>query len=41
MKNCPPLWREKHFEVKMRKTQQVRNIFASWDVEKSARLCGA
>ena len=34
MKNCTPLWREAHFEVKMYKTHQVRTTFGSWDVEK-------
>ena len=34
MKNCTPLWREAHFEVKMYKTNQLRTTFTSWDVEK-------
>ena len=34
MKNCTPLWREAHFQVKMYKTHQLRTIFTSWDVEK-------
>ena len=34
MKNCTPLWREAHFEVKMHKAHQVRTTFGSWDVEK-------
>ena len=34
MKNCTPLWREAHFQVKMYKTQQLRTTFTSWDVEK-------
>ena len=34
MKNCTPLWREAHFEVKMYKTPQRRTTFGSWDVEK-------
>ena len=34
MKNCTPLWREAHFEVKMFKAHQVRTTFGSWDVEK-------
>ena len=34
MKNCTPLWREAHFEVKMYKTHHVWNTFGSWDVEK-------
>ena len=34
MKNCTPLWREAHFEVKMYKTPQPRTSSGSWDVEK-------
>ena len=34
MKNCTPLWREAHFEVKMYKTLEERTTFGSWDVEK-------
>ena len=34
MKNCTPLWREAHFQVKMYKTHQVRTTFGSWHVEK-------
>ena len=34
MKNCTPLWREAHFEVKMYKTHHGRTTFGSWDVEK-------
>ena len=34
MKNCTPLWREAHFQVKMYKTHQVRTTFGSWDVKK-------
>ena len=34
MKNCTPLWREAHFQVKMYKTRGVRTTFGSWDVEK-------
>ena len=34
MKNCTPLWREAHFEVKIYKAHQVRATFGSWDVEK-------
>ena len=41
MKNCTPLWREAHFQVKMYKTHQRRTTSGSWDVEKSARPCGA
>ena len=34
MKNCTPLWREAHFQVKMYKTHHYRTTFGSWDVEK-------
>ena len=34
MKNCTPLWREAHFQVKMYKTHQLRTTFWSCDVEK-------
>ena len=34
MKNCTPLWREAHFEVKMYKTHHSQTTFGSWDVEK-------
>ena len=34
MKNCTPLWREAHFEVKMYKAHHCRTTFGSWDVEK-------
>ena len=34
MKNCTPLWREAHFEVKMLKTPGVRTTFGGSDVEK-------
>ena len=34
MKNCTPLWREAHFEVKMCKAPKVRSTFGSCDVEK-------
>ena len=34
MKNCTPLWREAHFQVKMHKTHHARTTFGSWDVEK-------
>ena len=34
MKNCTPLWREAHFEVKMYKTHHARTTFGSSDVEK-------
>ena len=33
-KECTPLWREAHFEVKMYKTHQRRTTFGSWHVEK-------
>ena len=34
MKNCTPLWREAHFQVKMYKTHHCRTTFGSCDVEK-------
>ena len=34
MKNCTPLCREAHFQVKMYKTPGARSTFGSWDVEK-------
>ena len=34
MKNCTPLWREAHFQVKMYKTPQHRTTFGSWAVQK-------
>ena len=34
MKNCTPLWREAHFEVKSVKNWRSRTTFGSWDVEK-------
>ena len=34
MKNCTPLWREAHFQVKRCKTPGSRTTFGSWDVEK-------
>ena len=34
MKNCTPLRREAHFQVKMYKIHQDRSTFGSWDVEK-------
>ena len=33
-KECTPLWREAHFQVKMYKTHQVRTTFGSFNVEK-------
>ena len=41
MKNCTPLWREAHFQVKMCKTPQLRSTFRSCDVEKVHAICGA
>ena len=41
MKNCTPLWREAHFQVKMYKTHHSGTTFGSWDVAKSACRCGA
>ena len=34
IKNCTPLWREAHFQVKMYKTHHGRTIFGSWEDEK-------
>ena len=34
MKNCTPLWREAHFQVKTCKTHHSRTTFGSCDVEK-------
>ena len=34
MKNCTPLWREAHFQVKSVKNWRARTTFGSWDVEK-------
>ena len=34
MKNCTPLWREAHFQVKMYKTHHSRTTFGSGEVEK-------
>ena len=34
MKNCTPLWREAHFQVKMYKAPQRRTTFRSCNVEK-------
>ena len=34
MKNCTPLWREAHFQVKMYKTPGDRTTFGGSDVEK-------
>ena len=38
MKNCTPLWREAHFQVKMYKTHHSRTTFGNWDVEKCTPL---
>ena len=35
MKNCTPLWREVHFQVKMYKTHYGQTTFGNWDVEKA------
>ena len=35
MKNCTPLWREAHLQVKMYKTPWSRSTFGSCDVEKA------
>ena len=34
MKNCTPLWREAHLQVKMHKARRRRSTFGSWDDEK-------
>ena len=34
MKNCTPLWREAHFQLKMYKTHHCRTTFGSCNVEK-------
>ena len=34
MKNCTPLWREAHFQVKSVKYSRSQTTFGSWDVEK-------
>ena len=34
MKNCTPLWREAHFQVKIYKTHHSRTTVGSWDVKK-------
>ena len=41
MKNCTPLWREAHFQIKIYKIPQCRTAFGSCDVEKVLRRCGA
>ena len=40
MKNCTPLWREAHFEVKMLKTPHVRTTFGRSDVLSRGRRKG-
>ena len=40
MKNCTPLWREAHFEVKMYKNTWVSDHFWQLRCRKSARRCG-
>ena len=40
MKNCTPLWREAHFEVKMLKTPGVRTTFGCSDVASRGRRKG-
>ena len=39
-KNCTPLWREAHFQVKMYKTPGSGHFWKLW-CRKSARRCGA
>ena len=34
LKKCTLLWRESHFEVKMRKAPQLRSTFRNWAVQK-------
>ena len=41
MKNCTPLWREAHFQVKMYKTHSLSDHFWKLRCRKSARRCGA
>ena len=41
MKNCTPLWREAHFQVKMLKTPRGSDHFWKLWCRKSARRCGA
>ena len=40
MKNCTPLSREAHFQVKMYKPHQVRTTFFELSCRKNARRCG-
>ena len=41
MKNCTPLWREAHLQVKMYKAPQLSDHFWKLRCRKSARRCGA
>ena len=41
MKNCTPLWREAHLQVKKLKTPHLRSTFWKLRCRKSARCCGA
>ena len=41
MKNCTPLWREAHFQVKMYKTHSLSDHFWKLRCRKIARRCGA
>ena len=41
MKNCTPLWREAHFEIKMYKKNPLSEHFWKLRCWKSARRCGA
>ena len=43
MKNCTPLWRKAHFQVKMHKAHHSQTTFDFWKLRcrKSARRCGA
>ena len=34
IRNCTPVWREAHFQVKIYKTHHARSTFGSWDDEK-------
>ena len=40
MKNCTPLWREAHFQVKSAKTDGFRALLEV-EMSKGARRCGA
>ena len=35
MKNCTPLWRKAHFQVKTYKAHHGQSTFGSWDVQKA------